>query len=232
MSLFQLVGNNCVPLSASNSKKYRVFLKKVLFVFLGSLFFFASCKKQPISKVEVAPRAADLQSQFERSHNAIFSDTLTAIAAKELQSWDSYFLFSRFVKEHFSTVSASQALGLSQELLEVVSEMKDSLKLPVLKTKSMYARLHVLYSEVYRLKDMSEISSIKPGEVQLQTAKIIAVFNALNSKINSVYSRKIFDEDLRFDESLFEVYPQKEEMYSPKKKRKFPLKRGTSKALR
>jgi len=96
----------------------------------------------------------------------------------------------------------------------------------------MYARLHVLYSEVYRLKDMSEISSIKPQEVQLQTAKIIAVFNALNSKINSVYTRNIFDEDLRFDESLFEVYPQKEELYSPKKKRRFPLKRGTSKALR
>jgi hypothetical protein len=230
MSLLKLVGNNCVPLSASNSKKYRVFLKRVLFVFLGSLFFFASCKKQPISKVEIAPRAADLQS--ERSHNAIFSDTLTAIATKKLQSWNSYFLFSRFVKEHFSAVSASQALGLSQELLEVVSEMKDSLKLPVLKTKSMYARLHVLYSEVYRLKDMSEISSIKPQEVQLQTAKIIAVFNALNSKINSVYTRNIFDEDLRFDESLFEVYPQKEELYSPKKKRRFPLKRGTSKALR
>jgi hypothetical protein len=209
-----------------------VFLKRVLFVFLGSLFFFASCKKQPISKVEVAPRAADLQSQFERSHNAIFSDTLTAIAAKELQSWDSYFLFSRFVKEHFSTVSASQALELSQELLEVVSEMKDSLKLPVLKTKSTYARLHVLYSEAYRLKDMAEISSIKPEEVQLQTAKIIAAFNALNSKINSVYSRNIFDEDLHFDESLFEVYPQKEELYSPKKQRKYPLNRGTSKKRR
>lgn len=209
-----------------------MFLKRVLFVFLGSLLFFASCKKQPISNVEVVPRAADLQSQFESSYNAIFSDTLTAIAAKELQSWDSYFLFSRFVKEHFSTVSASQALGLSQELLEVVSEMKDSLKLPVLKTKSTYARLHVLYSEVYRLKDMSEISSIKPGEVQLQTAKIIAVFNALNSKINSVYSRKIFDDDLHFDESQFEVYPQREEMYSPKKKRKFPLKRGASKKRR
>ena len=209
-----------------------MFLKRVLFVFLGSLFFFASCKKQPISKVEAAPRAADLQSQFERSHNAIFSDTLTAIAAKELQSWDSYFLFSRFVKEHFSAVSASQALELSQELLEVVSEMKDSLELPVLKTKSTFARLHVLYSEVYRLKDMSEISSIKPGEVQLQTAKIIAVFNALNSKINSVYSRKIFDDDLHFDESQFEVYPQREEMYSPKKQRSFPLKRGASKKRR
>ena len=96
----------------------------------------------------------------------------------------------------------------------------------------MYARLHVLYSEVYRLKDMSEISSIKPGEVQLQTAKIIAVFNALNSKINSVYSRKIFDDDLHFDESHFEVYPQREEMYSPKKQRSFPLKRGASKKRR
>ena len=116
-------------------------MKRVLFVFLGSLFFFASCKKQPISKVEVAARTTDLQSQFERSQNAVFSDTLTAIAAKELQSWNSYFLFSRFVKEHFSTVSASQALELSQELLDVVSEMKDSLKLPVLKTKSMYARI-------------------------------------------------------------------------------------------
>ena len=209
-----------------------MFLKRVLIVFLGSLFFFASCKKQPISKVEVAPRAADLQSQFERSHNAVFSDTLTVLAAKELQSWNSYFLFSRFVKEYFSTVSASQALELSQDLLEGVAQMKDSLKLSVLKTKSMYARIHVLYSEAYRLNDMAEISSIKPEEVQLQTAKIIAAFNALNSKINSVYSRKIFDEDLRFDESLFEVYPQKEELYSPKKQRKYPLNRGTSKKRR
>ena len=207
-------------------------MKRVLFVFLGSLFFFASCKKQPISKVEVVPRAADLQLQFERLHNATFSDTLTAIASKELQSWDSYFLFSRFLKEHFSTVSASQALELSQELLEIASEMRDSLKLPVLKTKSMYARLHVLHSEAYRLKDMSAISSIKPREVQLQTAKIIAVFNALNSKINSVYSRKIFDQDLRFDESMFEVYPQKELLYSPNKQRSFPLKRGASKKRR
>jgi hypothetical protein len=227
-----LVGNNCVPLNAINSKKYLVFLKRVLLVFLGSLFFFTSCKEQPISKVEIAPRAADLQSQFERSYNATFSDTLTEIARKELQSWDSYFLFSRFVKEHFSTVSASQALEHSQELLDVASEMRDSLKLPVLKTKSMYARLHVLYSEAYRLKDMSAISSIKPREVQLQTAKIIAVFNALNSKINSVYSRKVFDEDLRFDESMFEVYPQKKVLYSPEKKRSFPLKRGASKKRR
>ena len=96
----------------------------------------------------------------------------------------------------------------------------------------MYARLHVLHSEAYRLKDMSAISSIKPREVQLQTAKIIAVFNALNSKINSVYSRKIFDQDLRFDESLFEVYPQKELLYSPNKQRSFPIKRGASKKRR
>lgn len=162
-----------------------------------------SCQKKAPSSSKTVPEISGQTEGFEREEAYAFTDSLTALSVKKMASWRAYFRLSAFADEHFRSVSPRQALDHAQEFLDLVQELRTSLELPALRTQPVRARLNTLHSEVLRLKDMAEITAIKPEAVQRQIQKMVAVFNALNSKINAVYARQKLDENLSFDESIF-----------------------------
>ena len=58
------------------------------------------------------------------------------------------------------------------------------------------ARINILYNETLRLADMTTIPAIKADEVHQQTEKIIDAFSAVHAKINTVLSKKRFEDEI------------------------------------
>ena len=60
-------------------------------------------------------------------------------------------------------------------------------------------RRYVLRNEALRLKDMTLIPAIQPNQVNEQVDKIIMVFNSYTQKVNTIYNKKKFDEEIDLD---------------------------------
>lgn len=145
-----------------------------------------------------------VQDVFTEQNTYSFEEELTDVSKEKIKDWVGYFKLTNFLKEQYGRVSPQTALEMSEELQGIVGKIRDSLKINELKTHGFDARLNVLNSEVLRLKDMSEITSIKAEEVRQQIEKIIAVYHAINSKINAIYARELFDEEVNFNEEIFD----------------------------
>ncbi len=212
--------------SIRNLKSILLILKRnILFVAIVS-FLFIGCQKKKIVEIDKAqPVEINKESILENKSVYVFSEKLSKDAQDGIVKWDEYFSLSEFLNENFSEISVMESLEISKELAEIVLSMKDSMQVPVLNTRGMFARLNTLNSEVLRLKDMSTISSIKTEEVKLQNEKIVSVFNSINSKINAVYFQKSLNDDVDFDESIFSFDKEEEKpYYKPRKKRNIPKK--------
>jgi hypothetical protein len=158
---------------------------------------------------------------FNENMTFVFNEDLTLQVKKEIKSWDEYFTMSFFLKKHYVLISPSLCLEMSKELVGLSKTMNDSLRIKELNNKGMFARLSVFYSEALRLQDMSTISSIKAAEVTEQVEKLVSVYNSINMKINSIYLQKSFDNNVNFDESIFDFNENAERPYlTPKKPRK------------
>lgn len=190
--------------------------------YLFSLVVFVlvvSCKKKVEVVVEKQPQTESL-ALFDETSTYNFNQDLADDVETSIKSWEQYFALSKFFKKNFSTISPSLALEMSKELTDLTKSMNDSLQIVELNNRGMYARLHVFYSESLRLQDMSTISSIKVTEITDQVEKLVSVYNSMNLKINSIYLQKSFDENVDFDESIFEFNEKGEAPYTkPKRKR-------------
>lgn len=176
--------------------------------------------KETIQEKENLSQVVATQKLFDKTESFSLTDVVPDSVLVKLNEWDEYFDLKNMFYENFSEISASQALGVSSELLDAVEKAVDSMLVAELNTKGVFARLYTLHSEALRLKDMSTIPSIKREEVLSQVGKIVSVFNSLNSKINLVYDQQKFDATLDFDESLFEFNTKGEKpYYDPAKKR-------------
>ena len=204
--------------------------KTFYFLFLLVTLTAVSCKKkvaeQEVGSIEIEvpieeKSPMDGLSLLDTKKTYVFSETLRDTVKTKIKEWKTYFEMSTFLKKNYTDVSPSVALEMSEELSELVLAMKDSLQIKVLNNRGVFARLNTFSSEVLRLKDMASISSITPDEVAVQVDKVVAVYNSINSKINSVYAQQNFDENLDFDEAIFNFNAQAEQPYSiPKKKKK------------
>lgn len=192
-----------------------------------------SCKKnKEIVVVEEASPVESL-SLFDENTTYNFNEELKVEVREKIASWDEFFTLSGFLKKNFTSISPSFALELSKELTDLSKAMNDSLKILELNNRGMFARLNVFYSEAIRLEDMSTISSIKASEVNEQVGKLMTVYNSINMKINSIYLQKSFDNNVNFDESIFEFNKKEEEPFvKPKKTRRKKIKKDDKPSFR
>lgn len=165
---------------------------------------------------------------FNENTTYVFNEGLSPVIQEEIKGWDEYTALSKFLKKNYISISPALSLEMSKELTDLSKAMNDSLRIIELNNREMFARLNVFYSEALRLKDMSQISSIKPSEVTEQVEKLVSVYNSINMKIKSIYLQKSFDSDVSFDESVFEFNESSVVPYSkPKKpKRQKPTQNG------
>ena len=72
-------------------------------------------------------------------------------------------------------------------------------KIEQLKKPNIIARINVLENETLRLADMANIPSISKEEVKEEVSNILAIYSAMNSKINTIYQSESLQNMLEVD---------------------------------
>jgi hypothetical protein len=164
-------------------------------IFLISLvsFFMVNCKKT-IQNTDSVPKKTEMQVRVKH----IGIDSLSSLSKNKIKDWKEYENLNNFLKQ-FNNTSPNEALNMAVELNGYIKALRDSLKIEDLKVNSLNARYNVLNNESLRLKDMTLIPAIQPEQVNAQVDKIFLVFNSYTQKVNTIYSKKKFDEEIDLD---------------------------------
>jgi hypothetical protein len=169
-------------------------VKHILYLFL-SLFLFscANNKEEALKTTQEKPKRS-IAKQHIRLKNVSpdFKD--------KIENWQDLKTVTSFIKK-FENVSPNEALSNALELRDLVASLKDNEIPELCNIPSFHARINVLHNETLRLADLTLIPAITPEEVNLQVDKTIEAFSSVNSKINTIYSKKRFEDaiDIKID---------------------------------
>lgn len=155
-----------------------------------------SCNKTKDAQ-EVSEKADSLKLDANRIENRI-GETLIPEAKAVMDNWKEYQLVDEMLLKYYS-ISTLEALSNADELSRLVKMMKDSIKIENLKKPNIIARINVLENETLRLADMAEIPSISKEEVKEEVNNILAIYSAMNSKINTIYQSESLQNMLEVD---------------------------------
>ena len=164
-------------------------MKQILSLLLSIILF--SCgnnKKNSIITTQEKPALS-----IEKLHVSI--ENIQPVFEEKVASWQELKMVNSFLKK-FKNVSPKEALSNALELRDLVVNLKDSLKAETFDIPSFNARVNLLHTETLRLADLTLIPAITSEEVHLQIDKTIAAFSAVNSKINTLLSKKKFEDEI------------------------------------
>jgi hypothetical protein len=130
--------------------------------------------------------------------NHTIEQSVKPIFEKEISNWNDLKTLDSFLKR-FEKASPNEVLSNALELNDLIRVLKDTVKPTIFKTPSFNARINILYNESLRLSDMTRIPAIKAAEVNEQADKILLAYSSLNSKINTVLSKKQFEDAIEID---------------------------------
>lgn len=166
---------------------------KYLFTLLMVAFFF-SCDKNKENK----DQNEEDKPLLSVIHTFTSVKKINVVFNKEIEDWSELSAVESFLSR-FKKVSPKEVLSNALELKGLVKSLKDSIKPVLFDIPSFNARVNILYNETLRLSDMVTIRAIKADEVNKQTEKIIEAFSAVNSKVNTILSKKKFEDEIDVD---------------------------------
>lgn len=190
-------------------------MKQLFCIFSVFLLLLTSCNNEV--KVVKAPQENDTLVDSKRIINTV-NVTLISSAKKEIDNWQEYQNLDEFLIRYYN-ISHFEALDNANELSDLVSTLKDSLKIDKLNKKNVVARINVLKNGALRLADMSTIPTITNNEIEIEVNKIVELFDALNSKINTIYKAEELQKSLEIDTEIpIEIKEEKAVKVNPHKK--------------
>lgn len=163
-------------------------VKKYSFLLLLLIFISCGSDKKNEQKTQEKPETSQV---FQHKKTV----ELTSLSKKEMGDWKEYNSLEEFL-DRFKNISSNEALSNALELKSLVKNLKDSIRPKELKIPEFKARINVLENESLRLADMTYISAITPKEVNDQVAKFLLIYSSTNAKINSVYRRILFENNV------------------------------------
>lgn len=172
------------------------FIMKYLYCFLLFILFlnFSCSRTKNAEEVVISQDSLKVEDRISNQ----LGETLMPTAKLDFQQWNEYNNVDEFILKFYSTTSL-EALSNAQELADLVKLMKDTIRVKKINELSVIARFNVLHNETLRLADMSTISSIKKEEVKEEVGKILELYSALNSKINTIYKAEEVQNSIEVD---------------------------------
>jgi hypothetical protein len=171
-------------------------MKYLYSLLLIILFLNLSCNRTKTAQ-ETFKNIDSLKISADRIVSTI-GEILIPKAKKAVSEWKEYRDVDDFMLKYYS-ISTTEALDNAKELSDLVQLMKDSVRIEKLKGLNVTARFNVLQNEALRLADMATISSISNEEIKEEVFKIIEVYSAVNSKINTIYKAEELQNSLEVD---------------------------------
>ena len=164
------------------------------YIFLTILIVIFSCDK----KQEQNTTQDTTKPLLSEVYNFSSVKEINPMFSKDIEDWEELKSVDNFLGR-FKKVSANEVLSNALELEGLVKSLKDSIKPALFTDDSFTARINIFYNETLRLADMTTIPAIKADEVHQQTEKIIDAFSAVNAKVNTILSKKRFEDEIGID---------------------------------
>ena len=171
-------------------------MKYLYSLLLSILFLVFSCNRAKDVQ-EVSKTIDSLKIDSDRIVSTI-GEILIPKAKKAVSEWKEYIDVDDFMLKYYS-ISTTEAIDYAEELSGLLQLMKDSVRVEKLKGLNVTARFNVLHNEALRLSDMATISSISNEEIKEEVFKIVEIYSALNSKINTIYKAEELQNALEID---------------------------------
>lgn len=166
---------------------------KTILSFLTVCILFSCVKKQETEKQET-----DNKPLLSVVQNYPTAKKISLIYKKEVNDWKELNTLDDFLGR-FKKVSPKEILSNALEIEDLAKALKTAKKPALFDEPSLQARINILHNESLRLADMTNIPAIKAQEVNDQMKKVIDAFTAVNSKINTILSKKRFEDAVDID---------------------------------
>lgn len=166
-------------------------------VILVLLSLVISCKNNTDTNAVAEVNDTIKSKANERISNKI-AEVLIPEAREAVANWEEYQQVDDFILKYYN-ISKDDALANANELAELASYMKDSVTITKLQEPNFTTRLNVFHNETLRLSDMATINAITFEEIEVEVAKILELYSAINSKINTIYQAEALQKLLEFD---------------------------------
>ncbi|TXD47787.1 hypothetical protein [Polaribacter sp. IC073] len=165
---------------------------KYIYLLLLSIFVISCGNKQEKESEEKPKPLMSLVKTHSTTENVNHPFLKDVENWTELKAIDSFFV-------KFRKISPNEALSNAIELKDLIKRLKDSVKPKKFRMLSLEARINILYSEVLRLADLTEIGAIKAEEVNTQVDKTMSAFSDVNTKINTILTKNNFENEIDID---------------------------------
>lgn len=190
-------------------------IKHFLILFF-SILFVLSCQKNEEQTAKTQTNKPKMSVAI--SHKA--PTVLSPNAQKKITNWKEYKEINDFLGR-FKNISPSEALSNALELKDLSKNLKDSIRVELLKTPAFNARLNVFENETLRLADMTYIPAISPKEVNQQIDKILLLFESINAKIDAVVTKENLEKNVNLD-NFFKPQENLQKATPKEQKKKLP----------
>jgi hypothetical protein len=198
-------------------------VKHILYLFLSLTLFSCGNNKKDALKAKQEKPKRSIAKQHIRLEN-VSSDF-----KNKIEGWQDLQNATLFINK-FDNVSPNEALSNALELRDLVASLKDNAIPESCDIPSFHARINVLHNETLRLADLTLIPAITSEDVNLQVDKTIAAFSSVNSKINTIYTKKRFEDAIDIEIDYIGIDSTKMDSVSKKsinlKKKEELLKKG------
>lgn len=169
---------------------------RLILFFLTFVTFFCGCD-EALQDTRRSPKKNAMQIPIKRR----VIEQLSALSKERVNQWKDYENLNKFLQQ-FNNASPNEILDMSVELNKHIDALKDSLRITELRGNALNARYNVLKNEALRLKDMALIPAIQSVQVNEQIDKLLMVFNSYTQKVNTIYHKQKFDEEINLDAIL------------------------------
>lgn len=167
-------------------------LKNIIYISVFATIFSCTTKQK---ETRLLKEEKPLMSVVRKYPSA---KEIRPIYKEATENWTQLKAVAEFL-ERFKNVSAKEILSNAVELEALVAVLKKEGHPDVFNTTAFKARVNILHNESLRLLDMRNIPAITVAEVDAQTKKIIASFSSVNVKINTILSKKAFEDAITVD---------------------------------
>lgn len=169
-------------------------VKNITYVLICFTIF--SC----INKEQNNKKLIEKTSLMSIAKEHVLKENIQPMFLNKVENWQELKNINSFLKK-FDKASPNEILSNALELRDLVKGLKDSVKPRVFDIPSFNARINILNNETLRLADLTFIPAIQAEEVNSQVDKITYAFSAVNAKINTILTKKRFEEaiDINLD---------------------------------
>jgi len=180
-------------------------------IYLVVSFFLFSCGNKKTDTIKKTQGKSKLS--IAKQHATY--EKINPIFEKEVENWQELNTVHSFIQK-FDKVSPNEALSNALELRDLVTILKDSVTPNIFDIPSFQARVNILHNETLRLADLTRIPAITFEDVNLQVNKTIVAFSSVNSKINTILSKKQFEDTVDIKIDYIGIDPTKMDSISKK----------------